>query len=62
MYMIYGSMYINSNESVKFITNTAQIHGGAIYIEAGIHRFPISVNDSANLLFFSNSAFRGGVL
>ena len=61
MYFIYGTMYINSNRSVMFITNTAHVQGGAIYIESGV-RSSIIVDNSAKLLFFNNSAFQGGAL
>ena len=61
MYFMYGTMYINSNKSVKFITNTAQLQGGAIYIESGI-RSSIIVDYCAKLLLFNNSAFQGGAL
>ena len=58
----YGTMHINFNRSVKFITNTA-LQGGAIYIEsdAGV-RPSIIVDKSAKLLLFNNSAFQGGAL
>ena len=61
MYFIYGTMYINPNKSVKFITNHAQDHGGAIYIDSGIHP-SIIVGNSAKLFLFNNSAFQGGAL
>ena len=61
MYFIYGTMYIKSNTSVMFIANTAQVQGGAIYIESGVPS-SIIVHNSAKLLFFNNSAFQGGAL
>ena len=61
MYFVYSTMYINPNKSVKFIMNTAQIQGGAIYIESGVSS-SIIVGDSANLLLLNNSAFQGGAL
>ena len=61
LYFIYGTMYINSSKSVKFITNTAQLQGGAIYIESGVCS-SIIVDNSAKLLLFNNSAFQGGAL
>ena len=61
MYFIYGTMYINSNRSVTFITNTAYVQGGAIYIESGVPS-SIIVDNSAKLLLFNNSAFKGGAL
>ena len=41
--------------------NTAQIKGGAIYIEIGI-RPSIIVGNYSKLLLFNNSAFQGGAL
>jgi predicted outer membrane repeat protein len=41
--------------------NSAQMKGGAIYIEAGI-RPSIIVGNYSKLLFFNNSAFQGGAL
>ena len=61
MYFMYGTMHIKSNTSVMFITNTAQVQGGAIYIESGVNS-SIIVDNSAKLLFFNNSAFQGGAL
>ena len=60
MYFVYSTMYINPNKPVKFIMNTAQIQGGAIYIESGVSS-SIIIGDSANLLL-NNSAFQGGAL
>ena len=56
----YGTMYINSsaNRSIHFDTNTAQVQGGAFYIESGA----IFVENTSNLLLFNNSAFQGGAL
>ena len=61
MLFCYGTMHINSNKSVEFITNTAQALGGAIYIESGASP-SIIVDKSAGLLFFNNTAFQGGAL
>ena len=61
MYFRYGTMYIKSNTSVMFITNTAQVQGGAIYIESGAPS-SIIVHNFAYLHFFNNSAFQGGAL
>ena len=61
MYFRYGTMHIKSNTSVMFITNTAHLQGGAIYIESGVPS-SIIVDNSAKLLFFNNSAFQGGAL
>ena len=61
MSFCYGTMHINSNKSVEFITNTAQALGGAIYIESGASP-SIIVDKSAELLFFNNTAFQGGAL
>ena len=61
MYFVYAIMHIKSNTSVMFITNTAQVQGGAIYIESGVSS-SIIVDNSAKLLFFNNSAFQGGAL
>ena len=61
MYFIYGTLHIKSNTSVMFITNTAQVQGGAIYIESGVPS-SIIVDNSAKLHFFNNSAFQGGAL
>ena len=36
MHFVYGTMYIKSNTSVMFITNTAQFRGGVIYIDSGV--------------------------
>ena len=57
----YGSMIINTNKSLKFIVNLAQVKGGAIYIETGVHP-AIIVGNYSKLLFFNNSAFQGGAL
>ena len=61
MYFRYGTMHIKSNTSVMFITNTAQVQGGATYIESGVPS-SIIVDNFANLLFINNSAFQGGAL
>ena len=61
MYLVYGTMYINANNSIKFIMNSAQVKGGAIYIEAGI-RPSITIGNYSKLFFFDNSAFQGGAL
>ena len=61
MYFVHAIMHIKSNTSVMFITNTAQVQGGAIYIESGVSS-SIIVDNSAKLLFFNNSAFQGGAL
>ena len=63
MYFMYGTMYVKSNTSVisNVHYNTAQIRGGAIYIESGVHS-SIIVDKSAKILFFNNSAFQGGAL
>ena len=55
----YGTMIINTNTSVNFTMNSAQVKGGAIYIEAGVHP-AITVGNYSELLFFNNSAFQGG--
>ena len=34
---IYGTMNIYTNKSVNFTMNSAQVRGGAIYIEVGVH-------------------------
>ena len=60
-YFIYSTMNISSNKSMKFIMNTAQIKGGAIYIETGIN-LSIIVGSYSNLLLLNNSAFQGGAL
>ena len=57
----YGTMYINTNKSVKFIMNFAQVKGGAIFIQAGVHT-SIVVGNYSKLLFFNNTAFQGGAL
>ena len=61
MYFEHTIMHIKSNTSVMFITNTAHLQGGAIYIESGVNS-SIIVNNSTKLLFFNNSAFQGGAL
>ena len=61
MYFIYGTMHINSNRLVMFIANTAQVKGGAIYIDSSVCS-SIIVDKSAKLLLFNNSAFQGGAL
>ena len=61
IYFAYGSMIINTNKSLKFIMNSAQVNGGAIYIETGV-RPSIIVGNYSKLLFFNNSAFQGGAL
>ena len=57
----YGIMIINTNKSVKFIMNSAQVQGGAFFIEKGIHP-AIIVGYYSKLLFINNSAFQGGAL
>ena len=57
----YGTMIINTNKSVKFIMNSAQVQGGALYIDAGIHP-AIIVGNYSKILFFNNSAFQGSAL
>ena len=57
----YGSMIINTNKSVKFIMNSAEVNGGAIYMEKGV-RPAIVVGNYSKLFFFNNSAFQGGAL
>ena len=57
----YGTMIININKSVEFTMNSAQVKGGAIYIEAGVHP-AIIVGNYSKLLLFNNSAFQGGAL
>ena len=54
-------MIINTNKSVKFIMNYAELRGGAICIYAGV-RSAIIVGNYSKLLFFNNSAFQGGAL
>ena len=61
MYFVYGTMYINTNKSVKFIMNTAQVKGGAIHIQSGVYP-SIIVGNYSKLLLFNNSAFQGGAL
>ena len=61
IYFTYGSIIINTNTTLKFITNSAQVSGGAIYIEAGVHP-SIIVGNYSKLFFFNNSAFQGGAL
>ena len=61
MVFFYGSMIIRTKKLVKFVVNSAQVKGGAIVIEEGIHP-SIIVGDYAKLLFFNNSAFQGGAL
>ena len=51
-------MHINANGYATFNSNTAQVQGGAIYIEFG----SIIVNTSSQLLLSNNSAFQGGAL
>ena len=57
----YSSIIINTNKSVNFVANLAQVKGGAIYIEAGVHP-AIIVGNYSKLLIFNNSAFQGGAL
>ena len=59
--LFYGTIIINTNKSLKFTMNSAQVKGGAIYIEVDI-RPSIIVGDYSKLLFFNNSAFQGGAL
>ena len=61
MYLVYGTIYINPNKSLNFVMNTAQVQGGAIYVESG-DSFSVNVDSSAKLFFFNNSAFQGGAL
>ena len=59
MYFLYAIMIINTNKSVMFTMNSAQVKGGAIYIQTGL-RPSIIVGNYSILLFFNNSAFQGG--
>jgi predicted outer membrane repeat protein len=61
IYFAYATMIINISNSVKFIMNSAQARGGAIYIEPSV-RPAIIVDNYSKLLFFNNSAFQGGAL
>ena len=61
IHFYYGKMYINVHAVVQFIANTAQLRGGAIYIEAGDHS-SIIIDNFATLHFADNSAFQGGAL
>ena len=56
-----ATMIINTNISVNFTMNSAQVKGGAINIETGVHP-AIIVGNYSKLLFFNNSAFQGGAL
>ena len=57
----YGRMIINTNKTVKFIMNYAEVNGGAIRIYTGV-RPAIIVGNYSKLLFFNNSAFQGSAL
>ena len=57
----YGTMIINTNKSANFTMNSAQLKGGAIYIQYGAHPF-IIISNYSKLLLFNNSAFQGGAL
>ena len=59
--LVFGTMNISSNSYVRFIANSAQIQGGAIHIERGLPS-SIIIDNFATLLFFNNSAFRGGAV
>ena len=61
IHFTYGSMVINTNKSLKFIMNSAQVNGGAIYIKTGVYP-SIIVGNFSELMFFNNSAFQGGAL
>ena len=61
IYFIYGTMVISTNKSLKFVMNSAQMKGGAIYIQTGV-RPAIIVGNYSKLLFFNNTAFQGGAL
>lgn len=50
-----------TNKKVKFIMNSTQVKGGAIYIEEGV-RPSIIVSSYSKLLLLNNSAFQGGAL
>ena len=54
-------MIINTNKLVKLITNSAQVKGGAIYIQIGV-RPSIIVGKYSKLFLCNNSAFQGGAL
>ena len=54
-------MVISTKKSVKFIANSAQVKGGAIFIQEGV-KPTIIVGNYAKLLLFNNSAFQGGAL
>ena len=57
MYTTLGTVYINSDKSMEFITSTAQAKGGAIYIETGVGT-SIIVKNSAKLLLFNNTVVK----
>ena len=61
LHFFCSTMNISSNNSVKFIINTAQVKGGAISIGTGIQP-SIIVGNYSKLLLFNNSAFQGGAL
>ena len=58
---VYGTMVISTNKSLKFVMNSAQVQGGALYIDAGV-RPTIIVGNYSKLFLFNNSAFQGGAL
>ena len=54
-------MVISTKKSVNFVVNSAQVKGGAIFIQEGVHP-TIIVGNYAKLLLINNSAFLGGAL
>ena len=56
-----GTFYINNHSNVTFIMNSALLQGGAICIFSA-DQHSIIVDKHAQLIFFNNSAYRGGAL
>jgi hypothetical protein len=63
IFIYYGFMYINTHCVVQFTKNSAQLEGGAMYIEvANRSASTVTVDNSTKLLFNDNSAFQGGAV
>ena len=61
IHFYYGRLNIYFPAVVRFIKNTAQLQGGAIFIETGNHS-SIIVGNSSKLILANNSAYQGGAI
>ena len=62
IHFYHGRLYIHYFHALaRFIKNTAQLQGGAIFIETGDHS-SIIVGNFSKLIFANNSAYQGGAI